>query len=68
MERCEMIESMTRDGRKVSFRFRDGKYIVSAIPLKFNGGVVPEDWRAKSSSLDLAIDDLFHSYKETPSE
>ena len=68
MELCEMIESMTRGGRVVSFRFVNETHIATAIPLKFNGGFIPEDWRAKSSSFDEAIDDLFNSHEETPSD
>lgn len=63
----ERIEEILADGRSLSLRKIDGKYIATAIPIEFRGGPVPTDWRREGKSIEEVVRAL-DSYRETPGD
>lgn len=62
------IEQLLKDGRIFSLRLIGGRYIASALPLAFDGGPVPEDWRAEGDTAADAIGVLLATWDKTPND
>jgi hypothetical protein len=64
----EQLSVPLNAGRVITFsRFGD-LFIITAIPAEFNGGLVPEDWRAESTSLVSALGEILGTWHQTPND
>lgn len=64
----ETIDKIIRDGRTAGFRFVRGRYIATAIPLGFEGGPVPNAWRAEAATLEDAMYALGQTFLDIPND
>ena len=62
------LKALMEAGRKIDFRFVHGHYIVTAIPLDFEGGPVPDGWRSTHEDLNEAIKTLLRTWKDPPTD
>lgn len=61
------FEPLLKDGRVLSLRLIDGRYIATAVPLTFDGGPVHVDWRAEAETAADALGLLLTKWDKTPS-
>lgn len=63
-----LIAPILADDRDFDLRKIGDRYIARAVPLDFEGGPIPEDWRAEGTEPLAVVAELLAKFQHTASD